>query len=463
MRRPFLPVALLAVLLTALAPAVAQLPPRDAAAMVIGRVAASSGPVQLRAGQGPWAAAAAGSALVPGQAVRTGPRSQAEIELGADRIGLDPDTVLRLDGAVPGGFAATLEAGRAMVLVRGLQPGQAATVAMPQATVTLGQPGLYVLDAGEGGRPASVGTSRGLAQVFGPGVSLAVPGGQTAVLPAAGPAGLRAGVAEGFLADDPLAFAPLPGIVTPMPGEAGGMPPDLATLPGGEVLLREGEWGATPQYGTVWYPPVAPGWNPYADSWAGAAPWGYAPWFFGTWVLVGPRWGWVPPPPAYRRPGYYPPPSPGGRPPPAYAQPGRPPPNFAPLPNRPPPGRIPPSVGGQPMPPFAGGTMAYPRPYPGAPPVPRGEPGRPGPTIGGVPVDRPQRAIPPSVGGMPVAPPPVRMAAPPVVVAPPRPPQAPPQVGPPPRPMAPPQAASRPPPPRHAPPPQRRCPPGQAC
>jgi hypothetical protein len=346
---------------------------------------------------------------VPGQAVRTGPRSQAEIELGADRIGLDPDTVLRLDGAVPGGFAATLEAGRAMVLVRGLQPGQTATIAMKRATVTLGQPGLYVLDAGEAGRPASVGTSRGLAQVSGPGVSLAVPAGQTAVLPAAGPAGLRAGVAEGFLADDPAGVAPLPGIVTPMPAEAGGVPPDLATLPGGEALLREGEWGGTPEYGTVWYPPVAPDWNPYADSWAGAAPWGYAPWFFGSWVLVGPRWGWVPPPPAYRRPGFYPPPPPGGRPPPAYAQPGRPPPN------RPPPARFPPSVAGRPMPPFAGATKEY--------PVPRRDLGRPGPTIGGVPVDRPQRTIPPSVGGMPVAPPSARMA----------------------------------------PPPQRRCPPSQAC
>jgi len=438
-----------------------------AGAVAIGRIAQASGPLLVRTGQGGWVALPPGAGLVPGQAVRTGARTQADIELGADRIGLDPDTILRLDGASPGGFAATLEQGRAMLLVRGLQPGQTVQVAIPRASVTLGQPGLYVIDTGDAVRPATIGTSRGLAQVFGPGVSLAVPPGATAVLPFGGQPGLRAGVAEGFLADDPLPAVPLPGVVTPSPGYVPGGPPDLATIPGGEALLGEGEWGASPQYGSVWYPPMAPGWNPYADSWAGAGPWGYAPWFLGTWVLVGPRWGWVQPPPAWRRPGYYPPPPPGGRPPPAYAQPGRPPPAFAPPMNLAPyAGGVPPTLGGRPVPPFAGG--AFP---PGGPP-PRGGMA-PLPSIGGVPVDRRPPVIPPSIGGAPVPPPrgapppqppPMRAAQPrapapqpPMMVAPPRGQgAAPPQAMPPPRPMAPP-------PQRQPPPPQRRCSPGQAC
>jgi hypothetical protein len=399
MRRT-LPALFLALALTAAGQGGPRAQPAAEAAWAIGQVATATGPLSLRSPQGAWLPAAPGAGLGPGQALRTGPAGQAEIDLGADRIGLDPATILRLDGATPGGFAATLEQGRAMVLLRSLQPGQTATLATPRATITFGEPGLYTIDAGDAARPLTVGTSRGLAQAYGPGISVAIPAGQTGVIPPGGPATLRPGVAEGFLADNPA--PPLPGIVRPAPPPPSAST-DLAGLPGAEALQHEGAWETTPEYGAVWYPPVAPGWNPYADAWIGA-PWAYAPWFYGTWILIGPRWGWLPPPPAWRRPGWYSPPPPGGRPPPAYAQPGRPPPLRAP----------PPTIGGRPVPPFnAGGRPGH---------EVRSGPPMGGPTIGGRPAyGRPPGGIPPSIGGRPV-PPPMRAAPPPARPLPSRPP-----------------------------------------
>ena len=419
--RPPRSLALLAVLagLWLATPAIAQAP--------AGRIAEASGPVSLRGPGGGWSAVPRGAALVEGHTLRTGPRSQAELDLGVNRIGLDPDTVLRIDSAHPATPAITLEQGRAMLLLRSLQPGQVARVEIPRGSVSLVQPGLYVIEVGPGGRPATVGVTRGMAQVYGPDVSMMVAAGQTGVIGGADgqPARLRAGVAEGFLADDAtapppqvvrptLAFPPLASPrLAPPPAYAGVAPPDeLVELPGGEALLRDGSWAEAPEYGSVWYPPVAPGWSPYADSWADRAAWGYTPWYYGTWVMIGPRWGWLPPPrhhyPHYAR-GYAPPPQPygRGRPPPAIAQPNRPPPVFGGPPpvhggGRPPlpygtlPGVPPPAYGGgRPPPPY--GTP------PGAPPAYSG--GRPPP-----PYAAPPGASPPVFGGGRPSPP---YAAPP--------------------------------------------------
>ncbi|MCC6718846.1 MAG: hypothetical protein IT555_13260 [Acetobacteraceae bacterium] len=453
-----------------------------AAQQPAGRIAEASGPVSVR-GAGGWAAAPRGAVFAEGQTLRTGPRSQAELELGANRIGLDPDTVLRIDSANPAGPAATLEQGRAMLLLRSLLPGQIARLATPRGTVSLVQPGLYVIAAGDQSRPTTIGVSRGMAQVYGPGVSMMVAAGQTGVVGGADgrPASLRAGVADGFLADDPSAPSLPPGALpqvvypplsppqyAPQGAPEAYDPRDaVADLPGGDALLRDGSWASVPEYGPVWYPPVAPGWSPYADPWADDRPWGYAPWYYGTWIMIGPRWAWQPPP-RYRggppRGHAYRP----GRPPPALAQPNRLPPRFA--------GRPPHGYGGgrppgpppvaAPLPPPAAPHVYNPRPAPPsayAPPVfavpQQQRPGYGRPPGGPPQVSTPYRA-PPQIAPPQVAPPqaaPPRSAPPPAaphVYAPrPQPPAFAPRA-------APPQAA----PSRPVGPSQRRCgPPGSAC
>ncbi len=84
---------------------------------------------------------------------------------------------------------------------------------------------------------------------------------------------------------------------------------DPATIGYGD-LGGYGDWSQDADYGAVWYPRnVAADWAPYrAGHWAWIAPWGwtwvesepwgFAPFHYGRWVRSGPRWGWIPGPPA---------------------------------------------------------------------------------------------------------------------------------------------------------------------
>lgn len=69
-----------------------------------------------------------------------------------------------------------------------------------------------------------------------------------------------------------------------------------------------GAWRPAPTYGNVWFPTtVVADWAPYRFghwgfvapwgwTWIDDAPWGYAPFHYGRWVMVGGVWGWAPGP-----------------------------------------------------------------------------------------------------------------------------------------------------------------------
>ncbi len=73
-----------------------------------------------------------------------------------------------------------------------------------------------------------------------------------------------------------------------------------------------GAWRPAPVYGNVWFPhTVVADWAPYRFghwgfvapwgwTWIDDAPWGYAPFHYGRWVMVGGAWGWAPGPIAVR-------------------------------------------------------------------------------------------------------------------------------------------------------------------
>jgi len=81
---------------------------------------------------------------------------------------------------------------------------------------------------------------------------------------------------------------------------------------GYQQLDAYGDWQSDPTYGDVWFPRgVDADWAPYRDgqwvniapwglTWVDAAPWGFAPFHYGRWARVGPRWAWVPGRPAAR-------------------------------------------------------------------------------------------------------------------------------------------------------------------
>src|SRR5262249_39049506 len=77
-------------------------------------------------------------------------------------------------------------------------------------------------------------------------------------------------------------------------------------MTGYEDLDRNGSWVTSPDYGPLWTPTtVVAGWAPYRYghwawirpwgwTWVDDAPWGFAPFHYGRWVVVGGRWCWAP-------------------------------------------------------------------------------------------------------------------------------------------------------------------------
>lgn len=78
--------------------------------------------------------------------------------------------------------------------------------------------------------------------------------------------------------------------------------------PGYYDLDQYGTWETVSEYGPVWYPVAIPaGWAPYRFgrwawvepwgwTWVGVEPWAFCPFHYGRWVMIGPRWAWVPGP-----------------------------------------------------------------------------------------------------------------------------------------------------------------------
>jgi hypothetical protein len=86
-----------------------------------------------------------------------------------------------------------------------------------------------------------------------------------------------------------------------------------ADVTGYEDLDDHGSWHSDPQYGAYWVPSgVDSGWAPYRDghwawvapwgwTWVDDEPWGFAPFHYGRWAVIGGGWGWVPGPIAETR------------------------------------------------------------------------------------------------------------------------------------------------------------------
>jgi hypothetical protein len=83
-------------------------------------------------------------------------------------------------------------------------------------------------------------------------------------------------------------------------------------MTGYQDLDANGDWRPDAEYGTVWYPrTVADDWAPYRFgrwawvapwgwTWIDQAPWGFAPFHYGRWVMIHNRWAWTPGRPVQR-------------------------------------------------------------------------------------------------------------------------------------------------------------------
>ena len=278
----------------------------------VGRLAAVTGTVSFHtADQTEWQVASINYPVTSGNAFWTEPKANAALGLGDVKLVLDQQTEADIDTLDDTTLAATEPQGAIYLHVRALPPGVTTTVTTPRGVVTVTAAGRYEIVAGDAEQPTRVVVIDGGATIVVGDVTLAVAPHQAASVTGSDAASFQGSV--GVAVEDPFITAelakeqPAPVAQTTVATAtvAYTPPPLVQQMTGYESLQTVGQWQPSPQYGHVWYPPVAATWVPYRDghwayvapwgwTWVDNAPWGFAPFHYGRWARFGPRWGWVP-------------------------------------------------------------------------------------------------------------------------------------------------------------------------
>ena len=247
-----------------------------------------------------WSPASLNYPVSTGDAFWTEPGARADIQLAVNRLVLAPATELDVSNLDDHALAVTEPQGELYLALRQVPAGDGYAIQTPRVTVQITASGRYDVVAGDADHPTLVTVVDGAAQITGPNLSLQVGPRQTATITGGdAPQG-----SVGPLAQDAFLTAVL-AEEQPARRATVAIPPIVQQMTGAEDLDTEGTWQETPQYGTVWYPPVDPGWVPYRHghwsyvapwgwTWVDDASWGFAPFHYGRWVEVDNRWGWIP-------------------------------------------------------------------------------------------------------------------------------------------------------------------------
>jgi hypothetical protein len=267
----------------------------------VGRIASITGTASFHTGADTqWTAASRNYPVSSGDAFWTEPSSEAQLEVSDSRIAMAGGTEFDVATLDANGLQGVAAQGAIYINLQDLAPNEAWSIQTPRGLVRLSGAGRYEIVAGTADQPTLVTVVDGAAQIDGPGVSLQLAAGQTATI--TGTDSLQGSVGpalrDAFLTARLDADRPPPAPVVPIP-------PQVAYMPGGSDLVGTGTWSDAPDYGQVWYPPVAAEWVPYREghwayvapwgwTWIDDAPWGFAPFHYGRWLEIGGRWAWNP-------------------------------------------------------------------------------------------------------------------------------------------------------------------------
>ena len=268
------------------------------------RLSLAEGAVSLQpAGVQEWTAATLNRPLTTGDRLWSDQGSRAELDLGTAAVRVGTDTGFAFLNLDDHGAQMQLSAGTLIVSLRDLENGESYEVDTPNIALALPQPGVYRVEVNDDGTATTVAVSQGAAQASGGGQTVAI-GAQQLVT---------------FTGTDMLAWqSSTLGAPDEFDSWSAGRERDLAEsasagyvasdVPGTQDLDNNGQWQQAPEYGPVWVPTaVAVGWVPYRYghwlwvtpwgwTWVDDAPWGYAPFHYGRWVVWHNNWSWVPAP-----------------------------------------------------------------------------------------------------------------------------------------------------------------------
>ncbi|HZV23947.1 MAG TPA: DUF6600 domain-containing protein [Luteimonas sp.] len=252
-------------------------------------------------GEDEWVELPQNRPLTSGDRVWSDRGARAELQLGSATVHVDSESHLGVSELDDRSAQFILQQGTVNARVRDLAQGENFEIDTPNVAVRATQPGDFRLDVDEQSGVTRVTVGSGMVTLFGE-------GGQAV--------NLGAGQAAGFAGRN-LAQVQVPALRQDAfaawaseRNRAEDQSIAARYVPRGVVGYSQldpyGSWGQDPNYGAVWYPQVVvQDWAPYRYghwswvapwgwTWVDDAPWGFAPFHYGRWTMIGHRWAWVP-------------------------------------------------------------------------------------------------------------------------------------------------------------------------
>ena len=271
----------------------------------VARLSSFVGDVQLANERENWRPIPRNYAVTAGDNLWVSEGGRAELDVGPVQLWLAGGTNVVVERLDDQSLIARLSQGSMAVRIRTWEQQDAMRVLTADGEIALLQPGFYVLNAGSQYAPTSLNVRTGQADVQSFGPSQIVNRGDSVVLDNNGVrfdrnanyannsnGGFEAWAVSRDRRNDRWESR-----------NAGQLSPWMV---GARDLDEYGNWDNDYEYGRIWYPTaVAADWAPYRNgrwswvqpwgwTWVDDAAWGFAPFHYGRWVRVGPRWAWSP-------------------------------------------------------------------------------------------------------------------------------------------------------------------------
>lgn len=296
LRLPVWAAFLLALMLFATGPARAQEDPPGR----VGRLSELQGSVSwFDADEGRWSSAERNRPITAGDRLATGPGARAEVRIGSSVLRLAERSEVEWQRLDDDRVVVALQSGAFALRLKSRDAADEFRVVTGEARLAPQRAGHYRFDRLDDATTVTVW--RGDVRVEGPG-SWGVTDGQRLELYRDRGGDLRGQWSTPL--DD--AFAAWVQRDDAREGTTVSTRYVSPEMTGVEDLDRHGRWSSHPEYGAIWFPlAVSADWAPYRDgrwvwmrpwgwTWVDAAPWGFAPFHYGRWLLWNGRWGWLP-------------------------------------------------------------------------------------------------------------------------------------------------------------------------
>ena len=250
-----------------------------------------------------WIPADLNRALTTGDKVWVEHGGRTEIQTVNSEIRLNGHTNLSFLTVDDSTTQIQLSLGMMIVRLRGLDENETYEVDTPQVAFTFLRPGIYRVEVNEAGDTTVITNRGGDGETTADGKAAPLHANEQVVIhglqnPSYEKHGApNADEFDAWCAERDTRTDSSVSVKMVAPGVVGATDLDVA-----------GVWRSAPIYGNVWFPNgLLAGWAPYRFghwgfvapwgwTWIDDAPWGYAPFHYGRWVMVDGLWGWAPGP-----------------------------------------------------------------------------------------------------------------------------------------------------------------------